>query len=69
MYINSLLQLLISIDQDGNVSVVEELQESTEQENNSEDVITVEAWQWIILIFGAIIMFLIIRSSLLNVQY
>lgn len=60
---------MISIDKDGNVSVVEEIHEPNEQESHTEDVITVEAWQWIILIFGAIIMFLIIRSSLVNVQY
>ncbi|MCE7736369.1 MAG: hypothetical protein GPJ54_15925 [Candidatus Heimdallarchaeota archaeon] len=60
---------MISIDQDGNVSVIEEIQELEEQDNINEDIITIEAWQWIVLIFGLIVMFLIIRSSLANVQY
>jgi len=63
---------LISIDQDGNVSIVKDDQneEYIEASNKTEiEQITVELWQWLITLFGIVFVFLIIRSSLTNIQY
>lgn len=61
---------MISIDQDGNVSVLNEIIEQDENEEiKDENIIQIDFWQWIILVFGVIFMIIIIRSSLTNVQY
>ena len=61
---------MISIDQEGNVSVLNEIIEQDENEEITDDnIILIDFWQWIILAFGVIFMIIIIRSSLTNVQY
>jgi hypothetical protein len=63
---------LILIDNDGNVSLIDEnIAEEKAEERIEEDIdyIMIEAWQWIILIIGIIFVFMIITSSLRNVSY
>jgi hypothetical protein len=63
---------LISIDKEGNVSIQENVKPEEPNEDTIEqetDFIMVEAWQWVVLIFGLILTILIIRSSLINVEY
>ncbi|MHA2099262.1 MAG: hypothetical protein ACW99A_11275 [Candidatus Kariarchaeaceae archaeon] len=63
---------MISIDKEGNVSIQENVKPEEPNEDTIEqetDFIMVEAWQWVVLIFGLILTILIIRSSLINVEY
>ena len=63
---------MISIDKDGNVSYIEDPQDHQviiDTEDSDNEILSVELSQWLILIFGMIFAFLIINSSLTNVQY
>ncbi|OLS20094.1 MAG: hypothetical protein HeimC2_38960 [Candidatus Heimdallarchaeota archaeon LC_2] len=63
---------MISIDSEGEVSIVDKtLQEQPNEdiENEKDDFFEIAAWQWIMIIFGILLVFILINASFANYKY